>query len=185
MSSPHKASHFGYFSFPSKQWAGKCSQSQSGAAGDPAELNARRQWKHCHPWADKPGFPSPWADKPGFSAATGAWPAGEMLAHPSSRALSWGSRSWDALGPRVSVAVPAAGSDAGKGRAIPSRQQLLHIHQCAWESIPLPHRAQVMKGWQEASASVECLRRGPGCSEEERTQIYSQREGGGQTLPGP
>lgn len=74
----------------------------------------------------------------------------------------------------------------GKGRAIPSRQQLLlDIHQCAQESIPLLHWGQVMKGWQEGFASEEFLRRGPGCSEEEKTQIYSQREGGGQTLPGP
>lgn len=49
----------------------------------------------------------------------------------------------------------------GKGRAIPSRQQLLlDIHQCAQESIPLLHWAQVMKGWQEGFASEECLRRG-------------------------
>lgn len=73
----------------------------------------------------------------------------------------------------------------GKSRDIPSRQQFLDIHQCAWESIPLPHWVPVMKGWQGGFASAECLRKGPGRSEEEKTQIYGQREGGGQTLPGP
>lgn len=49
----------------------------------------------------------------------------------------------------------------GKGRAIPSSQQLLlDLRQCAWESILLPCWAQAMKGWQEVFAAAECLRRG-------------------------
>lgn len=73
----------------------------------------------------------------------------------------WANRSWDILGPRSQWLSQLLAVTQGKDRSIPRRQQLLlDIHQCAWESIPLPHWAQVMKGWQEGFASEECLRRG-------------------------
>lgn len=113
VSSAHKASHFGYFSSPSRQWAGKRFQSQSGAAGDPAGLNAQRRWKRCRPWADKPGFPRTRLRSHGTAGDTL-----QLKVILPQRRFPHGcraSRSRDTLGPKDSVAAPAPGSDTGQG----------------------------------------------------------------------